>query len=187
VGTGSVAAQVSGLPHLPEGPAGVGLITEQVERLDEIAEPFDATVAGLAMPADPQIALDAVAAVGAAAYLRNASHGFVHGIALIHAITAPMAVELLLEDVPVEARAPVFAYAWQAAAALHTCYAEDRRPFDPADVAGDLPYPEDLVDAAIESGDEHAIKVTEAALRAYQRSGEPILLLAAADASRRLR
>jgi hypothetical protein len=110
----------------------------------------------------------------------------VHGIALIHAVTAPMAVELLFDDLEIEDRAQVFAYAWQAAAALHTCYAEDRRPFDPADVAGDLPYPEDLVEAAVVAGDEHAIKVTEAALRAYRRSGDPVLLLAAAEASRRL-
>jgi hypothetical protein len=97
-----------------------------------------------------------------------------------------MAVELVLEDVAVDDRAGVFAYAWQAAAALHACYANDRRPFDPTDMAGDLPYPEELIGAAVECGDEHAIKFTEAALRAYQRSGEPVLLVGAADASRRL-
>lgn len=187
VGSGSVAQQVSGLPHLDEGDDGGGLITERVARLHEVFEPFDATVAGLASPVDPLLELDALAAAGAAAYLRNASRGFIHGIALIHAVTAPMAVELLLGDLAVADRASTFAYAWQAAAALHTCYAEDRRPFDAADLADDLPYPEDLITAAVDCGDEHAIKFTEAALRAYQRSGEPVLLVAASDASRRLR
>ncbi len=36
------------------------------------------------------------------------------------------------------------------------------------------------------SGDEHAIKLTEAALRSFGRSGDAALLLAAADACTRL-
>ena len=36
------------------------------------------------------------------------------------------------------------------------------------------------------SGDEHAIKLTEAALRSFGRSGDAVLLLAAADACDRL-
>ena len=40
---------------------------------------------------------------------------------------------------------------------------------------------------ALASGDEHAIKLTEAALRSYARSSDPLLLLAAADACTRLR
>ena len=39
---------------------------------------------------------------------------------------------------------------------------------------------------ALASGDEHAIKMTEAALRSHTRTGEPDLLRAAADASSRL-
>ena len=46
--------------------------------------------------------------------------------------------------------------------------------------------PTPLVDRALESGDEHAIKLTEAALRSYERSGDPLLLMAAADACDRL-
>ena len=42
------------------------------------------------------------------------------------------------------------------------------------------------MDRALASGDEHAIKLTEAALRSFGRSGEPALLWAAADACARL-
>jgi hypothetical protein len=42
------------------------------------------------------------------------------------------------------------------------------------------------VDGALACGDEHAIKLTEAALRSYDRTGEPMLLWAAADSSERL-
>ena len=36
------------------------------------------------------------------------------------------------------------------------------------------------------SGDEHAIKLTEAALRSFGRTGDAVVLLAAADACQRL-
>ena len=42
------------------------------------------------------------------------------------------------------------------------------------------------MDRAVASGDEHAIKLTEAALRSFGRSGDAVLLLAAADACDRL-
>ena len=66
-----------------------------------------------------------------------------------------MALELLLDDVRVEDRLEVFSYAWQAAAALHVCYAVDRSPPTTADVPTDLPYPEEVIGAAVASGDEH--------------------------------
>ena len=40
------------------------------------------------------------------------------------------------------------------------------------------------MDRAVASGDEHAIKLTEAALRSFGRSADAVLLLAAADAVR---
>lgn len=185
IGSGTVAAQLGALPHL--GPQGSGgrLITDRVRHVDDHAEAFEAVVVGLAAPADPLIALDAVAAGGASAYVHNAAAG--HAVALVHAVTIPMAFELLLDDVAVDERAGVFGYAWQAAAALHVCFAEDRGHVGEADLDTRLPYPEDLVDAAVASGDEHAVKLAEAALRAYRRGGDPVLLAAAADAAVRLR
>ena len=56
-------------------------------------------------------------------------------------------------------------YAWQAVAALHVAYALDRHGPAPARGASSA---EALVDMAIASGDEHAIKLTEAALRCLQ-------------------
>ena len=48
------------------------------------------------------------------------------------------------------------------------------------------PAADELVERAVASGDEHAIKLTEAALRSFGRCGDPALLLAAADACARL-
>ena len=50
-----------------------------------------------------------------------------------------------------------------------------------------LPTKDVLIDRAVASGDAHALKLTEAALRSYARTSEPALLFAAADASVRLR
>jgi hypothetical protein len=56
------------------------------------------------------------------------------------------------------------------------------------DVEGGDPLPpEALIAQALRSGDAHALKLTEAALRCHARTHDPSLLLAAADASVRLR
>jgi hypothetical protein len=49
-----------------------------------------------------------------------------------------------------------------------------------------MPSPGELVASALRSGDVHALKLTEAALRCFARTEEPVLLYAAADASARL-
>jgi hypothetical protein len=68
-------------------------------------------------------------------------------------------------------------------AALHVAYDIDRTSPVPTDAPPSAP---DLVERALASGDEHAIKLTEAALRSFDRSGYAVLLLAAADACERL-
>ncbi len=181
LGQGTVAGQLAALPSLDPA-LDEFLITERLRHLIDVADEFEAVVVGLEPPADPVLALDLVAVGGAAAYLRNADHA---AIALIHAVTVPMAVELLLDALAPDDQLEVFAYAWQAAAALHVGFADHRQP-TVDEALTDQPYPEDLVAAALESGDEHAIKLTEASLRAYRRTGEPVLLMAARDASNRL-
>ena len=104
-------------------------------------------------------------------------------IGLLHAVTSPLACELVLPWLAQEDRDAALGYVWQAVAALHVGYDLDRLALAPTKTP---PSTDDLVDGAVASGDEHAIKLTEAALRSFARSGEPALLLAAADACRRL-
>ena len=99
-------------------------------------------------------------------------------------MTSPLACELVLPWLAEEDRDAALGYVWQAAAALHVAYDIDRTAPVPTDAP---PSAEDLVERALASGDEHAIKLTEAALRSFGRSGDAVLLLAAADASERLR
>ncbi len=74
-----------------------------------------------------------------------------------------------------EDRDAALGYVWQAAAALHVAYDVDR-PSTGARRRRPRP-PTTLVERRLASGDEHAIKLTEAALRSFGRSGDPALLL----------
>jgi hypothetical protein len=67
------------------------------------------------------------------------------------------------------------------AAALYSAFAADSTPEPLPD--GDPPAPGTLVDRAVATGDVHAIKLTEACLRLYSESPDPLLLHAAARAS----
>jgi hypothetical protein len=181
VGRSSIPEALAGLPGLPEESPAEGLITDQVRHLDMIDTPFEQAVAALGAPDDLTAGLDALAIGGAGALLANAEGGDV--VALVHAVTVPMAIDLLLTSVPAADRPTVFAYGWQAVAALHAVYAADRpgpgdRPSaGPGREEGD---PGALIEAAVASGDEHAIKLTEAVVRAHRRTGAPELFAAAA-------
>jgi len=67
-------------------------------------------------------------------------------------------------------------------ASIHVAYDIDRHAPDAEDAA---PGADVLVARALESGNAHALKLTEAALRCHARTNETVLLLAAADASAR--
>jgi hypothetical protein len=145
-----------------------------------VADEFEQAVASLGFAGSGLALIDALASGGARAYLRNAANG--HAIALLHAITGPLALELVLPWLAAEDHDAAQAYAWQAVASIHVAYAIDRHP---PEVDGEPPAPDELIEAALRSGDEHALKLTEAALRSHARSGDPHLLWAAADACNR--
>jgi hypothetical protein len=170
------------LPYLPEETPSEFLITAQVAHVADIADEFEQAVASLGFEGAAIDLLDALALGGARAYLRNAEAG--NPIALIHTVTAPLALELVLPWLAAEDHDAALAYAWQAVASLHVAYAVDRRA--PEVEEPEAWAAEALIDRAVVSGDEHAIKLAEAALRSYARTNEPALLLASADASARL-
>ena len=118
---------------------------------------------------------------GALAYLRNADSGGAFG--LLHAVTSPWPASWCCPRWPEEDRDAALGYVWQAAAALHVAYDIDRVT---AVALVAAPSPETLVELALASGDEHAIKLTQAAFRTFARSGDSVVPLAAADASARL-
>ena len=181
IGHEGVVQALADLPYLPADAPQAVLISDRVAAVADIADEFEQAVASLGWSGGAVALLDELATGGSQAYLRNADAG--GAIGLLHAVTSPLACELVLPWLAQEDRDAALGYVWQAAAALHVAYADDRVTPEPRDAP---PTTDALVDAALNSGDEHAIKLTEAALRAFARTGQDSLLLAAADACNRL-
>jgi hypothetical protein len=183
IGHEDVPAALADLPYLPEETPEAFLISDVMAHMADIADEFEQAVASLGPGGDAVTVLDALAVGGARAYVRNTDRG--NDFGLLHSITAPLAVELVLPWLAKEDHDAALAYAWQAVAALHVAYDVER--LAPLPVLDEPPEAEVLIARALESGDAHALKLTEAALRCYARTKEPVLLHAAADASARLR
>jgi hypothetical protein len=182
IGHQEVPEALADLPYLPEDTPESLLITDQVAHVADIADEFEQAVASLGSNRGAVALLDSLAVGGARAYMRNAEDG--HFIALLHTVTAPLALELILPWVDEADHDAALAYGWQAVAALHVAYAIERHPLsgeDDRSVAADS-----IIDISLSGADPHALKLAEAAWRCYGRTQEPVLLAAAADAARRL-
>jgi hypothetical protein len=128
-----------------------------VKRLNEHPE-FTAAVQRLALPSDESAALSELAEIGGRLYLRDPTR---HPLVLLHAVTGPAAVQLLLANASSELRGVALAYAWQAVAAWTVAFSSGLSG-EPLPVSNSW---EEIIDLSIESGDEHAIKLTEACRR----------------------
>jgi hypothetical protein len=165
---------------VPEERRGQGNITDRLRPLEET--PAFARVADLV---DPGIAasrfLSDLAETFAGTFLAHATNGTT--IALVHAVTGPSAIRLLASHVEPGVTRAMLRYGWQAAAAIYATSASSRP--DPLSKPGPTSR-EDLVDQAVRTGDEHAIKFTEACLREHAIAPRPVFLAAALDATKRL-
>ncbi len=92
------------------------LISDRVAAVADIADEFEQAVASLGWTGGAVALLDQLAAGGSLAYLRNADDG--GAIGLLHAVTSPLACELVLPWLAEEDRDAALGYVWQAAAAL---------------------------------------------------------------------
>jgi hypothetical protein len=106
----------------------------------------------------------------------------------LHAITGPAALRALLPHVPAELRVTAFAYAWQAVAASAATFGSvplsEARPAD-ADQLGSVAA-EEVKSRALDTGDEHAIKLLDACLRETELNPTPVYLRATGDWANRL-
>jgi hypothetical protein len=71
-------------------------------------------------------------------------------------------------------------YGWQASAAIYAAIGQRRQPdsFEDRDINRKT-----LIDRAVKTGDEHAIKFTEVCLRLYNINPDPAYLVASEHAS----
>ena len=180
--TQRLAEAVASVPLVPrENRRNKGFITTAVVAVAE-EEAFAPVLNALDLSGEFDAALSEFTRVFARIYLENAH---ISPIAFIHSVTAPSAIRMLQPVVGEDAARELLRYGWQAGAAFIAAYT---RPGDVGtwDQAASADW-EDLADRAVAARDEHAIKMTEACLREYRITPDPVFVAAAADVSARLR
>jgi hypothetical protein len=142
---------------------------------------WPASVARLRPATTPGEADARLADLVTAATLRYLSHGHGQPVLLVHTATAPNAVRHTLPALPPALWAPSLNAAWAASAAIFAAYA-------PPEGAAPTPQPAlpdgpgaaaDVLDRAVDHGDEHVIKFTDTAAEVYTRTGRAGALAAA--------
>ncbi|MGH3155867.1 MAG: hypothetical protein ACRDNF_04725 [Streptosporangiaceae bacterium] len=173
----SLDEAVSGLP-VAAGPVPPGLITTRLRTALAAESGFPDAIGALRPPADVPADTLELARTFARIFV---VYGRKRPIDFLHAVTAPVAARSVFGLLPAELARPTYDALWQVAAGLYSGYAIDavQEPLPEAEP----PTPDALIERAIGNGDAHAIKMTEACLRLYAESPDPVLLHAAARAS----
>lgn len=130
------------------------------------------TVAQLATPEDVESAFSELTLAFVQVQL---VHPDLFPIPLVHTTTAPAAMRTMLGYLPERLHAPSFVAVWHACAALLSSFAqaqpEEIAPAFDSEVA--VLSPAELTAQAVEHGEMHAIKLTEACLREYAIHPDP--------------
>jgi len=109
-------------------------------------------------------------------YLTN-DRDIVTIIAFIHSVDAPAALENIAPHLDTAGIRTALLYAWQASAAIYSAYGVNPPQTEVTAAAED--DPEEMIQRAIENGDEHVIKFTEVCLREHAKNPKPAYLAAA--------
>lgn len=188
-GTYDLAAAVASVPRTPyegkHGRAAAGARLADPARLSGYAEALDAL--GPAAAERPDWLLAEMTTEFAGVYL---GHPEVFPVPLIHGVTAPAAVRLVLPHLPGGLHRPTVAALWHVHATLLLTFTEHRGgEAEAARVAAetDVPPFDELVARAVEHGDEHVIKFTEAARREHALRPDPRYAAAALAAQTRIK
>ncbi|MBB6174711.1 hypothetical protein HNR23_004771 [Nocardiopsis mwathae] len=163
-GASSLGSAIAALPR--RSPDGSPM--PPPERLSRIGEhPGYHGALDAVSPADPQWLISEMTAEFAGVYL---AHPEVFPVPLIHGVTAPAAIRLVLPHLPTELHSPTLAALWQVHVALLLAFTTDRRDEDRAAALAreeDVPALSELIARGAEHVDEHVIKFTEACAREY--------------------
>ena len=160
-----------------------GSITLSLESLHEFR--VFAPVIGLAdLSGDSAAVLSELAETFARVYVANAQDAL-STIVFIHGVTSIAATRTMIIHVGSEARSQLLRYAWQSACALYAAFGARPRPTHEIEVLEESH--ETLIDAAITTGDAHAIKFSEACAREDAIKGSPVYRVAVRHAVAALR
>lgn len=175
-GPADAVTAVASLPRLdpsePSAGPGIAGRLPAIVRLRDFPDALDRWGA----PVDPDAALTAM--IGAAARVLAARDDA--PIAYCHTVTAPAALRLILPDLPTELRLATVSAGWQVVGGVIAAFAAPPNPTERLAIHVD---PSSLLAGlgprAVEHGDEHVIKLAEAALREFDISGDATVLVAA--------
>jgi len=194
-GTMSLAEAVAALPRLPADagaePPPPGQSVErwfarrQLERLANGQQPpgFSAALTSLAPPQGAQELLSDMTSSFAGIYV---AHPEVSPVPLVHGVTAPAAIRLVLPHLPEDLHMPSAAAMWKVHLALLLAFTHDD---DAQDAGGSASFDidaDDLAGRAYEHGAEHAIKLVEACVRENALRPDPRYGAAAMAALQRI-
>jgi hypothetical protein len=150
------------------------LIFDAVRALDE--EHFGPAIDLVTANGRHDLFISELTSVFARLFIVNASNA---AIGFVHTVTAPSALRTLEPHLSAETSELAMRYVWQACAAIYATYGR----VDSGDLLGVIePQPfdrEELIERAIATRDEHAIKFTEACLREHALSHDHALIVAA--------
>jgi hypothetical protein len=151
-------------------------IMQGLESLNSFT-PFADVVGLLADPGSLDQCLSELTEGFASTYLQGVNQGGF--IALVHCVTTTTCLRSLLPYLEPVTAHKVLRYGWQAAAGIYSVYGSNPS-VKPAAVK--ILDRNELIDRAVASKAEHAIKFTEACLRNHSINPKPIYLQAASDA-----
>lgn len=137
-------------------------------------------------PGEADRVLSEMTATFAGVYL---AHPEVPPVPLIHGVTAPAAIRLVLPYLPPDLRVPSVAAMWQSHLALLLTFTASPSGEDGVyeqAAAREVPASPELIARALDNGDEHVIKLTEAALREHGLRPDPRFLGAIVAAQNRI-
>jgi len=172
-------AEVQAVP--PEKRQSYGNIVDRLTPLDTFP-PFAGVADLVDATGDSSQFISNLTQTFAAAYLVNVPRGG-SVITYLHGVTGPSAMRLLLPHLDASARSEMLRYGWQGAAGVYAASGGVPGAPAPEEASGRF---EDLIDRAIATRDEHAIKFTEACRREHALNPKPVYLAAARDAVARL-
>jgi len=141
---------------------------------------FSEAVDRAAEPESVENALSSLTEAGARLYLANASR---QPLVLLHTVTVPAALRLLLPHLSAELHKTALAYVWQNVAATVAAYGDEKPP-----ERDNWPTEEQsvIIERSIATDDPHALKFAEACIREHRLNPRPAYLAAAADWASRL-
>jgi hypothetical protein len=162
-----------------------GLMEKQLEPLMD-HPPFEKVITLLDTSADSSRTLSDLSKSFACMYLL-CSEDIRSATTLMHTVTAPSSARSLLPYLEPMSAENFVCHVWQAAAAICSITVKEPLPELSRTTFREYSGDEaDLISSAIKTGDEHAVKFTEACLREHAITGEPVYLAAAWDAVGRI-